>query len=163
MSCLAVGVAPVTFGLPGCIVFDHPSDARFLGCFSPLDFGNCRGFGCRLPLGYLFPRALLFLKLQAIALDTSLFAGGSDSHTFGLPRELGRTCRILRRPVGIEESRLGGGGCGLAISDVGISRFLHSDPVVYLAIRLALLRASGFWIGCERHAVAYLFGEARLS
>lgn len=75
--------------------------------FSRLVFGNGRSLDFCLPRCRLCPRALLLLK-QAVKFDTAHFASGSDSDAFGLSFELGRACRNLCRPVGIEERRLDG-------------------------------------------------------
>ncbi len=134
LSRLAIGIAPVAFGLSGSLVFDHPGDTAFLGRLACVNFGlgSCVYGGlmlCRLrvktcPLGYFLP----------LSLCTSLVSGGGDCKPLRLLLDTSWLCGFFGRPMGLEKCRFCLGRCAKAVGKIvifgvfQIIRFAGSRP-----------------------------------
>jgi hypothetical protein len=125
LSCLAVGVATVAFGLSRRLIFDHPRYTSVLGALA--SFGHGQRFGlrgcslfCRLGLN-----ALALLDLQAFALQASFLTSRDNGKAFCLPCDFTWFGRSFCSTEGIEESSLGVRGCCTAVRELAVSSFLQ--------------------------------------
>ena len=82
---LAIGVAPVAFGLPGDLVLDNAGDALVLSCCTCFDVCCRDSVCCCLTFGDLGLNALLLLELRQISRGTKFLPRMSCRHTFLLP------------------------------------------------------------------------------
>ena len=120
---LAVGVAPVAFGLASGLVLDHARNAAPISGLACLGFGSCSGCDGGLALCRLGLQTLALLCLRPLATSAPFLAGRSDCLTLGLAGELGRFCGFLCRAVGFKKRflRIGSGAATVGeftVSDV---------------------------------------------
>ena len=123
LSCLAIGIALVAFGLSCGLIADHPSD-QAVRLFLRFCLGSGCNIGCSLMFGSLGLDALLlllprpFLELETIPLLVPFVPGRGCRQTLGLPCKAGRFGGLLCGLVAAKKSGFGVGSGRAAVGKI---------------------------------------------
>jgi hypothetical protein len=134
LSRLAIGVAPVAFGLPGGLVLDNTGDAFGFSRFTCFNVGFCDSVCCCLTFGNLGLNALLLLVPCPFSRSAQFLPSLGCRHTFLLPCKPGWFSGFLCSAIILKTGSFCLSRCFAALGEVVVS------DVFQICIRLKCRR-----------------------